>query len=163
MRVIGVDPGLRDLGYAILDEGFKLLKAGTLSTPSRWEKSARLKVIYERLGEEIESYAPSLLCMEKLFFFKNAKSAMEVGEVRGVISLLCAHKGIRLIEISPLQLKKSLTNWGRASKEDIAEALRRFFGLNLSSSHEADAAALAICGLTILGRSGSVDDRLSKG
>lgn len=161
MRVMGVDPGLRELGYVILEEGFKLLKSDTLYTPSNLEKTERLKIIYECLNKEVEAFSPSLLCIEKVFLYKNVKSAMEVGEVKGVISLLCAQKGIRLLELSPLELKKALTNWGRASKEDIAEVLRKFFGLSLSTSHEFDAAALAICGLTYLKRSGFFNDRVS--
>ncbi|KUK13398.1 MAG: Crossover junction endodeoxyribonuclease RuvC [bacterium 42_11] len=161
MRVIGIDPGLRELGYAILDEAYTLLKTETLYTSPDLEKVERLRIIYDRLYEEIDKYYPSLLCLESLFFHRNARSAMEVGEVRGVISLLCAHKGLRLLEISPLQLKRALTNWGRASKKDMAEVLKKIFGFQLATSHEVDAAALAVCGLTFLKRSGSIDDKLS--
>ncbi|MCS7233077.1 MAG: crossover junction endodeoxyribonuclease RuvC [Synergistetes bacterium] len=160
---MGIDPGLRELGYVILEEGFKLLKSDTLYTYPDLEKAERLKIIYERLEEEVRIYSPFLVCMEKVFFHKNVKSAMEVGEVRGVVSLLCAQRGIKLLEISPLELKKALTNWGRASKKEIAEVLKRFFGLSFSTSHEFDAAALAICGLTYLKRCSSFNDRLSEG
>jgi len=162
VRVLGIDPGLRELGYAILEEGVNLLKANTIYTSSSVGRPERLRIIYQILDEEVELYKPELLCVERVFFHRNAKSAMEIGEVRGVVLLLCAQRGMRVLEISPLELKRALTNWGKASKKDIAEVLRRFFGLSLSTSHEYDAAALALCGFTAIKRNLYLDDRVSQ-
>ncbi len=152
MIVLGIDPGLRELGYAFLEKGPTLLKTGTIYTSSELPKGDRLKLIYERLNDEIDRFNPELLCIESVFFAKNAKSAMQIGEVRGVIALLCAQKRIEIKEITPLELKKSLVGWGGASKEELTLALEKIYRFSPSTSHESDAIALALCGLTILER-----------
>ncbi len=152
MIVLGIDPGLRELGYAFLQKGPTLLKSDTIYTSPELPKGDRLKLIYDRLSDEMERFNPELLCIESVFFAKNAKSAMQIGEVRGVIALLCAQKGIEIKEITPLELKKSLVGWGGASKEELTLVLEKIYRFFPSTSHEADAIALALCGLTILDR-----------
>ncbi|MCD6363919.1 MAG: crossover junction endodeoxyribonuclease RuvC [Synergistetes bacterium] len=152
MIVLGIDPGLRELGYAFLEKGPTLLKTGTIYTSSELPKGDRLKLIYDRLSDEIERFKPELLCIESVFFARNAKSAMQIGEVRGVILLLCAQRGIDVKEMTPLELKKAITSWGGASKEGLSLVLRRIYGFSPSTSHEADAIALALCGLILLKR-----------
>ena len=98
MRILGIDPGYAILGYGILDmkgNRFSVVDYGSILTDSGMEMPARLQVLYDRLTEIIEEYEPEEASIEELFFNNNAKTAILVGEARGVAVLACAKKGLR--------------------------------------------------------------------
>lgn len=103
--------------------------------------------IYQELTDLINTYQPEEMAVEELFFNKNAKTAIEVGQARGVILLAGAQAGIKVAEYTPLQVKQSVVGYGRATKDQVQQMVKAL--LNLSSlpkpDDAADALAVAIC------------------
>ncbi len=123
MKILGIDPGTGRLGWAILEtqirQNPKLLDCGCVDTPARTNLSKRLKIIYDFLTELIRSSNPDSFAIESLFFTKNAKTAIDVGAARGV-SLLCAEQfNLPVSEYTPLQVKSSITGFGKADKKQV--------------------------------------------
>ena len=108
---------------------------------------SRLQVLYDRLSEIIDEYEPEEASIEELFFNNNAKTAILVGEARGVAVLACAKKGLKISEYTPLQIKQALVGYGRADKKQVQAMVKAI--LNLSEvpkpDDTADAVAAAIC------------------
>ena len=107
MRILGIDPGYAILGYGILDmkgNRFSVVTYGSVFTDAGMNMPDRLQVIYDRLTEIIDEYEPEEASIEELFFNSNAKTAILVGEARGVAVLACAKKGLKIIEYSSLQI-----------------------------------------------------------
>lgn len=150
MIILGIDPGSSVIGYGAIeaDRGkLKCLDFGVIKTDEK-EDSLRLIAIKKSLERKISEIKPDLVVLEKLFFFKNRKTAMKVSETRGVIILTVAEKKIALMEIAPLELKKALTSYGRASKSNIQKIVKLI--LNLKEEPRPDDAADAL-GLAIIG------------
>ena len=150
MIILGVDPGYGVLGYGVLKiEGnrFHHLAHGVITTPKNLEMHKRLLMLRERFLEIIEKYEPDEVALEELFFFKNVKTALKVGEARGVILLTLAEKNIKVEEYTPYQVKKAVTGDGRARKEQVQFMMKTL--LNLEDiprpDDAADALALAWC------------------
>jgi len=149
--ILGVDPGLSNLGYGIIDSSqgsLKYITAGTVKTSSQDDCAKKLNSIHQELAKLIEKYQPDTLALEELFFCKNTKTAMAVGQVIGVIILLAGQSKIKLLQFKPLEIKMSLTSYGLADKKQIALMVHSILGLKkLKISHHAtDALACAICG-----------------
>ena len=120
MRILGIDPGYAILGYGILDmkgNRFSVVTYGSVFTDAGMNMPDRLQVIYDRLTEIIDEYKPEEASIEELFFNSNAKTAILVGEARGVAVLACAKKGLKISEYTPLQIKQALVGYGRADKK----------------------------------------------
>lgn len=154
MLILGIDPGLARTGFGLIKLKKNLLKAidyGCITTGLKTRRPDRLKKIYQAIKKIIKKNKPELIVIEELFFAQNAKTALKVGEARGVIILACAETKARLIEMTPLQVKVYLTAYGRASKKQIQQMVR--LKLNLKETPKpddtADALALAICGAKI--------------
>lgn len=150
MIIMGIDPGLASTGYGVVEkrEGRLLsLGFGGINTSSREPLSARLDKIYAEVRELIERFGPDLLVLEELFFNKNARSAMVVGQARGGIILAAAHAGVVVEEYTPLQVKQTLVGHGRADKRQVEYMVRTLLCIEeeIGSSHASDALALAIC------------------
>lgn len=120
MRILGVDPGLQNTGYGVVDFGGsrpKILEAGTISPKPKDPLVTRLAVIHAQLGEVIQEYRPEIMVLEKLYsHYRHAMTACLLGHVRGVICLLCAQNSIALVEQSVKRIRKALTGQGGASK-----------------------------------------------
>ncbi|MGH2460106.1 MAG: crossover junction endodeoxyribonuclease RuvC [Chloroflexota bacterium] len=151
-RVLGVDPGTARMGYAVVhqdNDHLRLLTCGVLETSSVLPLQDRLAILYAGLTRIIDEWQPTELAIEDLFFNRNVRSALSVGQARGVALLAAAHRGLAVCNYTPLQVKESVTGFGRARKEQIQEMARVL--LNLDSVPQpddaADAAALAICHL----------------
>ncbi len=146
--LLGIDPGIANTGYACLlcEEGtFRLLDVGVFITKKATTPSRILK-IYDFFQDLILQYKPTCIVMEKLFFAKNVKTALTVEEVRGSIMLLSAQQNIQLVQYTPLQIKKTLTSYGTASKEEVKMVSESILNLTLPKSDDAcDAVAAAIC------------------
>ena len=152
MKVLGLDPGIERLGYAILSEKSQEITAisyGLISTDYADAKPKRLRRIYDDINELIERYEPEKVSIETLIFAKNVKTAMTVSEVRGVLLLTATLHNIAIEEFTPLQVKTAVTGYGRASKSQIQHAVKILLKLSEIPRPDdvADAIAIAMCGI----------------
>ncbi|HHX94619.1 MAG TPA: crossover junction endodeoxyribonuclease RuvC [Clostridia bacterium] len=150
MLILGIDPGTAITGYGIVEQAGGSLTArefGCIRTDSALPLETRLAEIYEKVGSVIRSNPVSCMAVEELFFNKNTRTAMAVGQARGVILLAAAHAGIPVAEYTPLQVKQSLVGFGRATKSQVQEMVRIILGLAEVPRPDdaADALGLAIC------------------
>ena len=151
MIILGIDPGTTAMGYALIarDRTPHLLDAGILSIPSP-DTIGRLRDIHHGISAIITQWKPDALSIEKLFFFKNAKTVMEVSQARGVVLLTAIVAGLTVYEYAPLEIKKIVTGDGRADKAQIKKMVHLIFPdhKNLSGRDDmfdAIATALACC------------------
>lgn len=152
MIVLGIDPGTAITGWGLVSrEGdtLALLDYGTISTSPDVALPQRLQTIYRELGEIAARHHPNAAAVEKLFFNQNARTAMAVGQARGVALLALADAGLPLHEYTPLEVKQSVCGYGRASKEQIQKLVQMLLGLDCIPQPDdaADALAIAICHL----------------
>lgn len=132
MRILGIDPGTGILGFGVIDTlGSKktLVDAGVIRTPVKQEDSERLKTIYDELREIITEHKPDVMVVEKLFFARNVTTAMSVAQARGVVLLLGKQANLKLAEFTPLQIKQSVTGYGKADKKQVQEMVRVMLNL----------------------------------
>jgi crossover junction endodeoxyribonuclease RuvC len=152
MTILGIDPGLGRMGYAIVkSEGGKavLSECGCITTPPKTPEDARLLEIKNDLSSIIQKWKPGVLCIETLYFAKNSTTAMSVGQARGVAVVMAAEAGMDIIEISPLQVKMSITGYGKAEKSQVQKMLLSIFKIKKIPKPDdaADAAAIAWAGM----------------
>ncbi len=150
MRILGIDPGLAIVGYGIVDkEGnvYKTIYYDAITTEAHTPIENRIKIIYDEMNLIIEKYKPDVVSIEELFFNNNAKTALAVGQARGVVLLSAVEHNIPIYEYTPLQVKQALTGYGRASKMQIQQMMKSMLGLNEIPKPDdvADALAIAIC------------------
>ena len=150
MRILGIDPGYAILGYGVLDmtgNHFSVVTYGSILTDAKMDMPSRLEVLYDGLTDIIEKYRPEEASIEELFFNNNAKTAILVGEARGVAVLACAKQGLRISEYTPLQIKQALVGYGRADKKQVQAMVKAILNLEAVPKPDdtADALALAIC------------------
>jgi crossover junction endodeoxyribonuclease RuvC len=149
VRIIGIDPGTGILGFGVIDaEGgrIKLVDAGVVTTPAHTPLPDRLEDIYNSLTEIIRDTKPEAMAIEKLFFAKNVTTAMSVSHARGVAMLTGKQAGLRIEEYTPLQIKQTMTGYGKADKKQMQEMVRLQLGLKEVPKPDdaADALATAI-------------------
>lgn len=151
MIILGIDPGLAKTGYGLIEEKKNFLKViafGCVTTPKTLAFDLRLKKIHQELSKIIKKFGPAVLSVEKIFFCKNAKTAIEVGHARGAVILAAAQKNLIICEFTPLEVKQTITGYGKAEKKQMQKMIKIL--LNLKEIPEpddaADALALAICG-----------------
>lgn len=150
MIILGIDPGFAILGYGIIEVSgnrFSALKYGAITTPSGMPMPQRLKIIYDELSFVISEYQPEEIAVEELFFNKNSKTALMVGQARGAVILACANNGIDVFEYTPLQIKQALVGYGRAEKKQIQVMVKHILNLDAIPKPDdtADALAAAVC------------------
>ncbi len=149
-RILGIDPGFGRLGYGVVEQGgadsWKAVAYGCIETSAKNKFVERLKEIRDELEEIIKKYQPTRMAVEELFFFNNAKTAMDVGQARGVVLLLGIQHGLPIDEFTPLQVKQGLTGYGRAEKDQMQKVVAMVLGLKgkIKSDDAADALAVAI-------------------
>lgn len=150
MIILGIDPGIAIVGYGVIEvigNRVKMLEYGTIQTQSNLAISDRLKIIFNNLNEIIKQYKPEEVAYEKLFHEKNTKTFINVSQARGVEILVASLNNLQIFEYTPLQVKTALTGYGRATKNQMQESVKRI--LNLSDipkpDDAADALAIAIC------------------
>jgi crossover junction endodeoxyribonuclease RuvC len=149
---LGIDPGTAIVGYAVVaarGSELMMLACDVITTPAKMALAQRLQIIYERLSEIIATYKPHEAAMEELFFAKNARTAMTVGQARGVAMLALANGGLVVAEYTPKQVKQAVTGYGAANKDQVGEMVRILLKLPAVPRPDdaADAAAVAICHL----------------
>lgn len=149
---LGIDPGTAIVGYAVVaarGDELSLIVCDVITTPARMPLAERLQIIYQQLIEIIATYHPQESAMEELFFAKNARTAMTVGQARGVAMLALANGGLPISEYTPKQVKQAVTGYGDAKKDQVGEMVRILLKLPSVPRPDdaADAAAVAICHL----------------
>ena len=150
MRMIGIDPGFAILGYGIIEingSKIKTIEYGAITTPSDMPMPDRLKTIYSNLSNLITEYQPQEASIEELFFNKNTKTALMVGQARGAVILACANNNLEVFEYTPLQIKQALVGYGRAEKMQIQVMIKNILNLDTVPKPDdiADALAAAVC------------------
>ncbi len=150
MLILGVDPGTAITGFGLVKEQGGRLKTegyGVIRTKADCPLSDRLKQIYEQITTLVSQYQPAVMVVEELFFNKNTKTALAVGQARGVILLAAANQGLEIAEYTPLQVKMAVAGYGRADKNQVQEMVRILLKLKAIPKPDdaADALAIAIC------------------
>ena len=149
MKIIGVDPGTVKTGWGVIESGESataVLGYGVVEAGKRTVLPLRLEEIYKGLKKLCRQFRPRIMVTEDIFFSKNVKSAIRIGEVRGVIILLAAQSNLRVHTYSPATIKHSVTGSGRASKVQIQEMVKRILHLKeLPPEDASDALAMALC------------------
>ncbi len=150
MIILGVDPGTAITGYGIVQsdgDALALIACGAITTPANWAMPRRLQHIYAELTALIAAHQPTDAVIEKLFFSKNVRTALSVGQARGVAVLAAAQAGIALHEYTPLEIKQAVVGYGRAEKTQVQEMVRVLLQLAAVPQPDdaADALAIAIC------------------
>jgi crossover junction endodeoxyribonuclease RuvC len=149
MRIIGIDPGTGILGFGVIDaHGGKtqLVTAGVITTPAHTPLADRLEEIYLELTNIIAETKPEMMAIEQLFFARNVTTAMSVAHARGVAMLTGKQASLLIEEYTPMQIKQSLTGYGKADKKQVQEMVRIQLGLKDVPKPDdcADALAAAI-------------------
>lgn len=147
MIILGIDPGYAILGWSVIDSSLKLHDFGTIQTDQHLNIEDRLFIIHESLSSIIKKYKPECLSIEKLFFQKNTKTAIDVAKTIGAVILTARINGLAVFEYSPVQIKKSLTGYGNAEKKQMQNMIKTVFNLETIPRPDdaADAAAIALC------------------
>ncbi|NCU30815.1 crossover junction endodeoxyribonuclease RuvC [Candidatus Saccharibacteria bacterium] len=149
MRIIGIDPGTGILGFGVIDAEngkFSLVTAGVIKTPAHTPLDERLEEIFDGLNQIIAETKPITMSIEKLFFAQNVTTAMSVSHARGVAMLAGRKGGLAIAEYTPLQIKQTITGYGKADKKQMQEMVRIQLGLKYVPQPDdaADALAAAI-------------------
>ena len=154
MRVFGIDCGTEFTGYGVVEADCSLpvpklqhLAAGTIRLNKKDRTPQRLAQVYAELTAMIALYEPDIIAVEEVFFSANAKSALKLGQVRGVALLAAATSGLPVAEYAPLKIKSSVVGYGLAAKEQVQFMVTRLLELDHApeSADAADALAIAIC------------------
>lgn len=153
MLVLGIDPGTATTGYGLVlqrqDGTLEQLAHGVILTPANTPMPERLAKLYAELQELILLHRPAEAAVEKLFFQKNVKTALSVGQARGVVLLALAQSGLSIGEYTPNEIKQAVTGYGSAGKSQVQEMVKMLLGLpdRPKPDDAADALAVAICHL----------------
>ena len=150
MLALGIDPGTAICGYGFVESrGSNLIahKYGAITTSPKAKMEDRLLKIFDGLNEMIKEFKPDVMGIEQLFFNRNVDTAIPVGQARGVIMLAAAKNNLPIIERTPLQVKQSVTGYGKADKEQVIYMVTKILNLPKPPKPDdvADALAVAIC------------------
>ena len=149
MRILGIDPGYAIVGWGVLDFDnvhFSVVKYGAITTSPETAFDKRLDEIYGDMNIVIDKFRPDCMSIEKLYFNSNITTGIDVAQARGVIILSAVQHNVKIYEYTPLQVKVSVTGYGRAEKHQVQEMTRNILGLKSIPKPDdtADALALAI-------------------
>jgi crossover junction endodeoxyribonuclease RuvC len=154
MRVFGIDCGTEFTGYGVVEMDCEArmprlmhLAAGTIRLNKKEKTPQRLAQVYAELTAMMALHQPDVVAIEEVFFSANAKSALKLGQVRGVAMLAAASSGLPVAEYAPLKIKSSVVGYGLAAKEQVQFMVTRLLELEQApdSADAADALAIAIC------------------
>jgi len=150
VRVLGIDPGTAACGYAIVHESAGRLRAldhGWFKTPAGERPELRLKTIFERVQGLVADFEPDAVAMEESFVGADARTALSVGQARGVVLVASALAGVECAEYAPARVKQAVCGYGRAEKAQVQRMVAAILGLKAvpQPHHAADALAVAIC------------------
>jgi len=150
LRILGIDPGYAIVGYGVLEyekNKFWPVEYGAITTQAHTDFQERLKEVFVSVDEVIKRTQPEALAIEKLFFTTNQKTVIQVAQARGVILLAASMNGIPVYEYTPLQIKQSVTGYGKAIKTQVQDMTKRLLRLEKVPKPDdtADRLAVAIC------------------
>lgn len=150
MIIFGIDPGIAIVGYGVIEykgNKFNVIDYGAITTEPIYTFPERLKMVYDELCTLLDKYKPDFVAIEELFFNKNAKTAINVGQARGVQLLAAINRGIEIYEYTPLQVKQGVVGYGKAEKKQVQEMVKVLLNLKKVPKPDdvADALAVAIC------------------
>lgn len=149
--ILGLDPGIADTGFGVIkvfeDGRMNCLEYGSIRTSPKENLAERLEKLFCDLEEIINKYRPQIISIEELFFNKNVKTALIVGQARGVIMLAVKRSGAKFFEFTPIQIKQSISTYGRADKAQVQRMVKMVLKLSElpRPNDAADALAAAIC------------------
>ncbi len=149
-KILGIDPGTGICGFGVVNftthKAPRMVTAGVISTPAHTPLADRLLDIYESLNQIIDETNPDEVSIEKLFFNQNITTGISVAEARGVVILVARQHNLPIFEYTPLQIKQTLTGYGKADKKQMQEAVRQFLNMEkiVKPDDAADALAAAI-------------------
>lgn len=152
MKILGIDPGLALIGYGLVEESegsFKKIDYGYISTSKDLELPRRLGIIFDKIRLLVARFSPDELALEKLFFCKNVRTALQVGEARGAILTAAVQEDAPVFEYTPLQVKQAVAGYGRAEKKQVQKMVALLLKLPEIPRPDdaADALAVALCHL----------------
>ena len=150
MVILGIDPGYAIVGWGVIEYAhsrFRVLGYGAITTEADTPFPERLQIIYNDMCYLFTKYKPEVMSMEKLFYNSNQKTVIDVAQARGVITLAAQMNNKDIFEYTPLQVKQSVTGYGRAEKKQVMEMTRSILNLPEVPKPDdtADALAMAIC------------------
>jgi len=149
--ILGIDPGIADTGYGVIkkdgNNNLECITYGSIKTKAHTELSDRLNILNQELNKIIKKYKPEKFAVEELFFCKNVKTALTVGQARGVILLTARQNNLPINEHTPLQVKQAVSAYGKASKLQVQKMVKLILNLKEIPQPDdaADALAVAIC------------------
>ncbi|MDK2820173.1 MAG: crossover junction endodeoxyribonuclease RuvC [Clostridia bacterium] len=150
MLILGIDPGTAIVGYGLVQVTSgrpQAIDYGCIRTKAKDKASLRLVTIYDKIKDLIKKHQPDTIAVEELFFNKNTRTALSVGQARGVILLAAAHSGLPIAEYTPLEVKQAVTGFGRAPKDQIQRMVKVLLNLETIPKPDdvADALAIGLC------------------
>lgn len=157
MRVLGIDCGSEFTGYGLVEQNdngdLRYVACGTIKLSTRQPLPERLNQVFETLRKVIAEYQPDNVAIEDIFYAVNAKSALKLGQVRGVAMLAASSCGLKVAEYAPLSIKSSVVGYGKAEKSQVQHMVTTLLRLNAppESPDAADALAIAVCHLHTAG------------
>lgn len=166
MRILGIDPGIAITGWGVVDEddkksdnGLVMVDFGVIETEKGLEHSLRLSQVYEGICHIVKKFTPDYVAIEKLFFCKNLKTAIAVGESRGVVLLAVEKAKIPIKEFTPLQIKDAVCGYGKADKKQVQSMVAAILGMDVIPAPDdaADGLAVAICSMSSV----KMDERIN--
>ncbi len=153
MKVLGIDPGTAATGYGVVVRGdggaVSLLECGVIRTRSQAELPERLRQIHEGLGDVLARHSPDVVAVESIFYGKNVRTTVLLGQTRGAILLTAGLLDLPVADYSPAEIKNAIAGTGRATKEQVQFMVKKLLRLKEppSPSDAADAVAVALCHL----------------
>lgn len=150
MIIIGIDPGIAITGYGVIRKvkgRLKCLGYGIIQTAPSLPPEQRLKKLHLEIAVLLRKYKPKILAVERLYFFKNLKTAVPVSQAQGVILLAAAEKKLKVVQLSPLEVKMGVCGYGRADKVQVQKMIKEILGLKKIPTPDdaADGLSVAVC------------------
>ena len=150
MRIFGIDPGSERTGYGCIDTDgsrSRVVICGAITVPARIPFPDKLTRIYDELSSLLARHRPACVAIEDVFYARNARSALRLGQVKGVAMLAASKAGLEVTEYAPAEVKRAVVGYGRADKRQVQQMIARLLGLaEAPSPHDvSDALAIAVC------------------
>ena len=147
---LGVDPGIASTGWGIVQRKptrFARVGSGVIDTEAALPIGTRLEIHYNAFQELLTEHEPKIVCIEAVFFNRNIKSCISTASVIAVIELACIQRNVPTLQVKPQAVKAAVTGRGTAGKQQVKRNVNKLLRTEITSNHEADAAAAAIAGL----------------
>lgn len=147
MKILGIDPGTATTGYGVIEvdkDSIEMVEYGCIRTEKKHSDSERLSEIYDDLNKIIKKHKPKIVAVESVFFYSNVKTAITVAQSRGVVLLAAKQNKKQILEFTPLQVKNSLTGYGKADKKQVQYMVKKLLSLKKTPKPDDAADALAV-------------------